>query len=168
MDHLNHGEDFFFKRDGFLLFLRWTNLEVAKKKKVSRKKQLVFFSKPRSIDAIFINDQLVGGICPSPPRKRVREQRPGFESLIKTLEQYPAGSVLRATAFFQEFLKNGINGDGHVKPQVEYLGQSQGCSIPMRFVGRVENITIDWPRSEKHAENDKRCCFRTNLHMMMM
>eukprot|EP00434_Breviolum_minutum_P028420 symbB.v1.2.025142.t1/scaffold2424.1/size79531/4 len=88
--------------------------------------------------------------------KRVREQRPGFQSLIKTLEQYPAGSVLRATAFFQEFLKNGINGDGHVKPQVEYLGQSQGCSIPMRFVGRVENITIDWPRMFHDAHCDQR------------
>lgn len=88
--------------------------------------------------------------------KRVREQRPGFESLIKTLEQYPAGSVLSATAFFQEFLKNGINGDGHVKPQVEYLGQSQGCSIPMRFVGRVENITIDWPRMFHDAHCDQR------------
>ena len=81
------------------------------------------------------------------PRKRVREKRPGFESLIELLEQYPAGSLPRATAFFQAFLKDGINGDGHVKPQVEYLGQSQGCSVPMHFVGRVENIAEDWSRS---------------------
>ena len=81
------------------------------------------------------------------PRKRVREKRPGFESLIELLEQYPAGSLPRATAFFQAFLKDGINGDGHVKPQVEYLGQSQGCSVPIHFVGRVENIAEDWSRS---------------------
>jgi len=95
--------------------------------------------------------------------KRVREQRPGFESLIKTLEQYPAGSVLRATAFFQQFLKDGINGDGHVKPQVEYLGQSQGCSVPMHFVGRVENITIDWPRMFHDAHCDHPGSFDTAI-----
>lgn len=51
-------------------------------------------------------------------RYRFRDEVPGYEATIDVLKRYEAGTVPRATAFLQEFLKNGINGDGHVRPQV--------------------------------------------------
>ena len=63
------------------------------------------------------------------------------------LGRHPKGSVERAEAFFSEFLKSGIFGDGHVKPQSEYLGHIKDCDIPMHFIGAVENISADWSRT---------------------
>ena len=98
-------------------------------------------------------------LCPSSKllkllRDRVRQGNIAFQHLKDILDRFPAGSLPRATAFLQEFLKDGINGgDGHVKPQVEFLGSSQGCRIPIHFVGSVEHMAEDWARTDERQSS---------------
>ena len=70
-----------------------------------------------------------------------------YKKMTLILGRHPKGSVERAEAFFSEFLKSGIFGDGHVKPQSEYLGHIKDCDIPMHFIGAVENMSADWSRT---------------------
>jgi len=70
-----------------------------------------------------------------------------YKKMKLILGKHPRGSVKRAEVFFNEFLKSGIFGDGHVKPQSEYLGHIKDCDIPMHFMGAVENMSADWSRT---------------------
>ena len=73
-----------------------------------------------------------------------------YKKMKLILAKHPRGSVKRAEAFFSEFLRSGIFGDGHVKPQSEYLGHIKDCDIPMHFIGAVENMSADWSRMLEH------------------
>ena len=70
-----------------------------------------------------------------------------YKKMKLILGNHSRGSFKRAEAFFSEFLKSGIFGDGHVKPQAEYLGHIKECDISMHFIGAVENMSADWSRT---------------------
>ncbi|CAE7199358.1 unnamed protein product, partial [Symbiodinium sp. CCMP2456] len=85
---------------------------------------------------------------------RARDGNPTYEDLATTLNKYPVGSPRRAAAFFREFLRTGINRDGHVKPQLEFMIPNAGCSVPMGFIGKTESMEDDWTRMfEAHQCN---------------
>mmetsp|Transcript_11528 Transcript_11528/g.16218 ORF Transcript_11528/g.16218 Transcript_11528/m.16218 type:complete len:378 (-) Transcript_11528:23-1156(-) len=73
-----------------------------------------------------------------------------YKKMKLILGNHSRGSFKRAEAFFSEFLKSGIFGDGHVKPQAEYLGHIKECDISMHFIGAVENMSADWSRMFEH------------------
>ena len=56
------------------------------------------------------------------------------------------GSPERAAVFFQEFLRSGIDINGHVRPQVEFMLPVEGCSVPMDFIGKDEELEADWQK----------------------
>eukprot|EP00438_Fugacium_kawagutii_P029637 Skav202680 [mRNA] locus=scaffold1791:647385:680064:+ [translate_table: standard] len=75
--------------------------------------------------------ELLQMICELQQRYRFREKVAGYEGIIDVLQRFEPGSVPRATAFFEEFLKNGINGDGHVRPQLQAdcIHKSEYCDV---------------------------------------
>ena len=77
---------------------------------------------------------------------RTRDGVTQYADLATTLSQHPVGSPERAAAFFKEFLRTGINLDGHVKPQLEFLLPNGGCSVPMNFIGKTNSMEEDWTR----------------------
>jgi len=77
---------------------------------------------------------------------RARDGNPTYADLATTLNDYPVGSPRRAAAFFREFLRTGVNRDGHVKPQLEFMIPNAGCSVPMGFIGKTESMEDDWTR----------------------
>ncbi|CAE7256760.1 unnamed protein product [Symbiodinium microadriaticum] len=77
---------------------------------------------------------------------RTRDGNPTYTDLATTLKEYPVGSPRRAAAFFREFLRTGVNRDGHVKPQLEFMIPNAGCSVPMGFIGKTESMEDDWIR----------------------
>ena len=77
---------------------------------------------------------------------RARDGNPTYTDLATTLKEYPVGSPRRAAAFFREFLRTGVNRDGHVKPQLEFMIPNAGCSVPMGFIGKTESMEDDWIR----------------------
>eukprot|EP00438_Fugacium_kawagutii_P008507 Skav210959 [mRNA] locus=scaffold713:358424:359458:+ [translate_table: standard] len=79
-------------------------------------------------------------------RTRSGLQWPIFDSLAELLREYPAGSPLRAAAFFKEFLRSGIDANGHVRPQLEFLQPLSGCSLPMDFIGKTEQAEEHWAK----------------------
>lgn len=56
------------------------------------------------------------------------------------------GSHERVAVFFEEFFRSGIENDGHVRPQLEFLLPNGGCSIPMGLVGKTERMEEDWAK----------------------
>jgi len=75
---------------------------------------------------------------------RIREGQ--YTELANALSGHAQGSRQRAAAFFEEFLRDGVGRDGHVKPQLEFMIPCGGCSVPLDFLGRVENMENDWKR----------------------
>ncbi|CAJ1425443.1 unnamed protein product [Effrenium voratum] len=67
-----------------------------------------------------------------------------YQHLKLSLGKYSRGSSDRGKAFFEEFLRNAINYDGHVKPQSEFLAPVAGCGVPLDFIGRTERFAQDW------------------------
>lgn len=52
------------------------------------------------------------------------------------------GSPERAAAFLNEFLRNGIEANGHVRPQLEFfLPMPDGCSVATDFIAKEDR---DW------------------------
>ena len=66
--------------------------------------------------------------------------------LPKSIWAAQVGSHERAAAFFEEFLRSGIDANGHVRPQVEFFQLVGGCAIPMDFIGKTEQIKEDWKK----------------------
>lgn len=63
------------------------------------------------------------------------------------LTQYPKGFATRAAIFLNHFFQTGVNGNGHVRPQIEFLAPSpDSCPFHMDFIGRTEHITEDWAK----------------------
>eukprot|EP00438_Fugacium_kawagutii_P008506 Skav210958 [mRNA] locus=scaffold713:353404:358088:+ [translate_table: standard] len=95
-------------------------------------------------------------------RTRAGLEWPIFDSLAEGLREYPVGSTLRAAAFFEEgtegtcdfvsfevqeeFLRSGIDANGHVRPQLEFLQPLSGCSLPMDFIGKTEQAEEHWAK----------------------
>lgn len=64
----------------------------------------------------------------------------GYEFLH--LEQ---GSLERAKAFMQQFIKFGDQFGNHVKPQSEHLAPvSAQCALKLDFIGKSEHLSEDW------------------------
>eukprot|EP00438_Fugacium_kawagutii_P009869 Skav231642 [mRNA] locus=scaffold1144:234270:244498:- [translate_table: standard] len=55
------------------------------------------------------------------------------------------GSPERAAAFLNEFVRNGIEANGHVRPQLEFfLPNPDGCSVANDFIEpEAEDSTED-------------------------
>ena len=79
-------------------------------------------------------------------RTRTGLEWPDFDSLAKLLNGHPVGSPDRAAAFFEEFLRSGIDVNGHVRPQLEFLQPLSGCSLPMDFIGKTERAEEHWAK----------------------
>ena len=71
---------------------------------------------------------------------------PRFDFLAEQLTKHAVGSPERAGAFVDEFLRTGIDSNGHVRPQLEFFMPIGGCSMPMNFVGKTERLEEDWER----------------------
>ena len=79
-------------------------------------------------------------------RARTGLEWPDFDSFAKLLSGYPVGSSDRAAAFFEEFLRTGIDVNGHVRPQLEFLQPLSGCPLPMDFIGKTEHLVEHWEK----------------------
>eukprot|EP00435_Cladocopium_sp_Y103_P071620 s321_g38.t1 len=71
---------------------------------------------------------------------------PTYNFLAKLLKGHSVGSPERAVAFLEEFIRSGINTNGHVRPQTELLLPAHACSMPMNVIGKVEQLEEDWAR----------------------
>ena len=71
---------------------------------------------------------------------------PQFEFLTKQLDKHAVGSPERAAAFVDEFLRTGIEKNGHVRPQLEFFQPLKSCSVPIDFIGKTEQLEEDWAR----------------------
>ena len=79
-------------------------------------------------------------------RTRAAMQWPMFDPLAQLLKPYPVGSYDRAAAFFEEFLRSGIDVNEHMRSQLEFLQPLSGCSLPMDFIGKIERVEEDWAK----------------------
>ena len=95
--------------------------------------------------------------------QRTRAGNSQYADLAVALSKYSVGSPERAAAFFQEFLRSGVNRDGHVKPQLEFMLPAGGCSIPMQFIGKTEAMEEDWNRLFDGAEFECLSAFNASL-----
>ena len=71
---------------------------------------------------------------------------PRFDFLAKQLNKHKEGSLERAGAFVDEFLRTGFDSIGYVRPQLELFMPSGGCSMPIDFIGKTERLEEDWER----------------------